>query len=77
MQRHSLVKKQNLQQKLILHDPLNRLDEQVVELQPVTQLLPEILSGKKRQRENVQFINLKKSSKGINLLWCKSIVTSK
>lgn len=77
MQRHSLVKKQNLQQKLILHDPLNRLDEQVVELQPVTQLLPEILSGKKRQRENVQFINLKKSSKRINLLWCKSIVTSK
>lgn len=38
----------NLQQQLILHDSLNRFDEQIVELQPVTQLLPEILSGDKK-----------------------------
>ena len=49
MQRHSHIKKQNLQQKLILHDPLNRFDEQVIELQPVTQLLPETLSEKKQK----------------------------
>lgn len=36
-----------LEQQLILHDPLNRFDEQIVQLQPVTQLLPEILPASK------------------------------
>ena len=34
----------HLEQQLVLHDPLDRLDEQVVELQPVAQLLPELLT---------------------------------
>lgn len=35
----------NLEQQLVLHDPLDRFDEQVIELQPVAQLLPQLLTA--------------------------------
>lgn len=36
----------HLEQQLVLHDPLDGFDEQVVELQPVAQLLPQLLTAK-------------------------------
>lgn len=44
-QQHLQCPAVHLEQQLILHDPLDRFDEQVVELQPVTQLLPELLKA--------------------------------
>ena len=35
----------HLEQQLVLHDPLDRFDEQVVQLQPVAQLLPQLLTA--------------------------------
>lgn len=35
----------NLEQELVLHDPLDRLNEQVRDLQPVSQSLLQILNG--------------------------------
>lgn len=35
----------HLEQQLVLHDPLDRFDEQVVELQPVAQLLAQLLKA--------------------------------
>lgn len=35
----------HLEQQLVLHDPLDGFDEQVVELQPVAQLLPQLLTA--------------------------------
>lgn len=46
-QKHSGILLLHLEQKLVLHDPLDRFDEQVVELQPVAQLLPELLTAKR------------------------------
>lgn len=49
-QKHSSILCLHLEQKLVLHDPLDGLDEQVVELQAVAQLLPELLAA---QRGNI------------------------
>ena len=44
-QQRSSVSAFHLEQQLVLHDPLDRFDEQVVELQPVAQLLTQLLTA--------------------------------
>lgn len=53
----------HLEQQLVLHDPLNRFDKQVIELQPVAQLLPQLLTEQYDTSQNWNHATKKKTKR--------------